>query len=485
MSLVTDLSTSSWILAKTLSLSYFIAFLSLLPQVLGLFGREGLLSIDHYLNILDKEMRGERFFHLPSLFWLGSSDLTLKAVCFVGMTAASLAFLGFSQTIMFAICFICYLSFVSCGQVFLSYQWDSLLLEFGFLGLFFAPLKWEWLPFGTHQVQPLIYFLSLFLLFKLMILSGVAKLASKDSSWRDFTALNYHYWTQPLPTPLAYFAAKAPGPLQKLSVAVMYFIELICPFFIWYPGPWQTTAVASFVLLQFLIALTGNYGFFNFITLGLSLAVLPDAAWGFKINWIESEMTAWWVTLLPLVIVVPSSIFWIFRSLFEKSKAMDFLLPWMRGLYPFRISNPYGLFAFMTRTRPEIVMEGSDDGILWQEYEFKYKVTSVGQRPPIVAPHQPRLDWQLWFAALETFNDNLWLQNLVTRIFQKSPDVLALMRTNPFPTTPPKYVRFLRYEYEFSKWDNLLTRKEWWERKPTGPYGPLFQRDEVLEDEVP
>ncbi|WP_253716023.1 lipase maturation factor family protein [Bdellovibrio bacteriovorus] len=480
-----ELSTASWLLAKTLSLSYFIAFLSLLPQVLGLFGREGLLSIDHFLNILDKEMRAERFFHLPSVFWLGSSDMTLKAVCFIGMTAASLSFLGFSQSIMLAICFVCYLSFVSCGQVFLSYQWDSLLLEFGFLGLFFAPLEWEWLPLGTHLVQPLIYFLALFLLFKLMFLSGVAKLVSKDTTWRNFTALNFHYWTQPLPTPLAYFASKLPPAIQKISVAMMFVIELVFPFLIWYPGPWQTAAVIGFVGLQVLIAATGNYGFFNLITLGLSLSVLPDSTWGFKIGWVEKEMIAWWATLIPLMVVGPSSVFWIYKSLFEKSKVMDFLLPWMRALYPFRISNPYGLFAIMTRTRPEIVMEGSDDEVNWKEYQFNHKVTSLKKMPTVVAPHQPRLDWQMWFAALETFNDNLWLQNLVTRIFQKSQDVLALLGENPFPQSPPKFIRFLRYEYEFSKWDELRENRQWWKRKLVGPYGPLFERDDFSEEETP
>lgn len=485
MSFPIELSTASWLLAKTLSLSYFVAFLSLLPQVLGLFGKEGLLSIDHFLNILDKEMRAERFLHLPSVFWLGSSDMTLKAVCFIGMTAASLSFLGFSQTLMLTLCFVCYLSFVSCGQIFLSYQWDCLLLEFGFLGLFFAPLKWEWLPFGTHLVHPVLYFLALFLLFKLMFLSGVAKLASKDSTWRDFTALNFHYWTQPLPTPLAYFASKLPGFVQKISVGVMFLIELAFPFFIWYPGPLQTAAVAGLVLLQLLIAATGNYGFFNLITLGLSLAVLPDSTWGFKINWVEKEMIAGWATLIPVFLIVPSSIFWIYKSLFEKSSALNFLLPWMRALDPFRISNPYGLFAVMTRTRPEIVMEGSDDEVTWKEYPFHHKAVSLKKMPPLVAPHQPRLDWQMWFAALETFNDNLWLQNLVTRVFQKSPDVLSLLAENPFPLSAPKYIRFLRYEYQFSNWDKLREEGQWWTRKLVGPYGPLFERDDFSEDEKP
>ncbi len=262
VTLLTDYNIASWILAKSLSVSYFIAFLSLMPQLLGLYGQQGILSIDHLLNLLDREMKVERFYHVPSLFWFFSSDFSLKAVCFIGMTASSLAFLGFSQTLMFLICFLCYLSFVSTGQLFLSFQWDSLLLEFGFLGLFFAPLQWEWIPLGAHVLHPVIYALTLFLLFKLMFLSGVVKLVNKDLCWKDFTALTYHYWTQPLPTPLAFFASKLPLWFQRFCTFMMFFTELVVPFFIFIPGTVQAVAVGFLILLQIMIILTGNYGFF-------------------------------------------------------------------------------------------------------------------------------------------------------------------------------------------------------------------------------
>ncbi|XGC81846.1 lipase maturation factor family protein [Bdellovibrio bacteriovorus] len=477
----TDLNISSWILSKSLSLSYFIAFLSLLPQVLGLYGQNGILSIDHLLNLLDKEMRAERFYHVPSLFWLHSSDLALKGMCFIGMMAASLSFLGFSQTWMLLICFLAYLSFVSCGQVFLGYQWDSLLLEFGFIGLFFAPLKWEWIPLGTHAIHPLIYVLCLFLLFKLMFLSGVVKLTSKDPVWKDLTALTYHYWTQPLPNPIAFFADKLPLHFQRFSTLIMFFTELVAPFFIFIPGPTQILAVIFLAGLQILILLTGNYAFFNLITLGLIFGVLPDSAWGFKINWVEPATIPTWAAVFAAVLLIPSSVFWIYKSIFENDKKLDFMLPLLRLLYPFRISNPYGLFAVMTKTRPELVLEGSNDGIHWEEYEFKHKPTSLKRMPPIVAPHQPRLDWQMWFAALETFNDNLWLQNLMTRIFQQAPDVLALFEKDPFKGKAPKALRLIKYHYKFATWEQWRKQGIWWQREMIGFYGPTFQSEEFLE----
>lgn len=478
MTTLVDFNNASWILSKVLSLGYFVAFLSLTPQLLGLFGRQGILSIDHLLNILDKELKADRFYHVPSVFWLTSSDLALRTVCFTGMTAASLAFLGFSQSIMLLICWICYLSFVSCGQLFMSYQWDTLLLEFGFLGLFFAPFQWEWNPLGAHILHPIVYTLVLLLLFKLMFLSGVAKITTKDPTWRNFKALQFHFWTQPLPTPLGYFAHKLPPLVLQVGVGFMYVVELAAPFFIFIPGPTQIFAVGLLVLLQFLILLTGNFGFFNFLTLGLCLGVLPDSAWKFKINWLERTSQSDIPAVLLALIVVPPTLFWIYKSLFEKSKFLDFLLPTLRFFYPFRLSNPYGLFAIMTKNRPELILEGSNDGENWEEYVFSHKPVKLNTAPPIVAPHLPRLDWQLWFAGLEPFNDNLWLQNLITRIFQESPDVLVLFAKDPFKGKAPKHLRFMQYEYKYSSFKTLRTQGIWWNRSLKGPYGPTFHRDE-------
>ncbi len=472
---------ASWFLSKSLALSYFIAFLSLLPQVLGLYGKQGVLSIDHLLYLLENEMGSERFFHMPSLFWFLSNDSAIRFICFLGMLASSLAFLGFSQSWMFLICWICYLSFVSCGQLFLSYQWDSLLLEFGFLGLFMAPWQFEWLPFGAHVLNPIILVLCWLLLFKLMICSGVVKLTNKDPSWKNLTALTYHYWTQPLPNPVAYFLHKAAVPFQKFSNLLMFFIELIVPLFIFVPGMAQATAAWFLILLQVLILLTGNFAFFNIITLGLCFGVIPDNFWRFTVTpWIAHSAFPTEIALLAFILLVPAAYFWVYKTLFEKSKSLDFLLPYMRFLYPFRISNPYGLFAVMTKNRPELIIEGSNDGQHWQEYDFKFKPASLKKMPRFAAPHQPRLDWQLWFASLESFGENLWLQNLIARLFAESPEVQGLMGTDPFGGKSPKYLRILKYEYTFSDWQQLRKQGEWWQRKFIEIYSPTFERDEFI-----
>ncbi|QDK37141.1 lipase maturation factor family protein [Bdellovibrio sp. NC01] len=477
----THYEVASWFLSKSLAFSYFIAFLSLLPQVGGLFGRQGILSIDHLLNVLDKEVGAERFLQMPSLFWFFSGDFTLRASCFLGMLASSLAFIGFSQSWMFLLCWVLYLSFVNCGQVFLSFQWDSLLLEFGFLGLFMAPWEFEWLPFGAHVFNPIILILCWLVLFKLMFCSGVVKLVNKDITWKNLTALNFHFWTQPLPNPVAYFIHKAPQWFHRLSTLLMFTIELVVPFFIFIPGVVQTAAATALILLQVLIILTGNFAFFNVVTIGLCLGLVPDMFWKIELtHYVEPTTFSYPLSFAVFGALVPATYFWIYRTLFDKSKTLDFLLPYMRLLYPFRISNPYGLFAVMTKHRPELILEGSDDGIHWKEYQFRYKPCDPKKFPPIVAPHQPRLDWQLWFASLEGFGENLWLQNLIARLFAESVEVQSLIAVDPFGGKSPNFLRLQKYEYTFSSFEELRKKGIWWKRLYIDQYSPTFAKEDFI-----
>lgn len=470
---------ASWVISKTLALTYFIAFLSLSIQVLGLYGSRGVLSIDHLLNILDKELGVSRFRHFPSVFWFASGDFVLKAACMLGMLASTLALLGFSQTWMFLLCWLLYLSFSSCGQIFLSYQWDNLLLETGFIALFFAPFTLEWMPFHTYAIHPMILALIWLLLFKLMFSSGLVKLTNKDPDWKNLSALRFHYWSQPLPNAIAWFIDKAPLWFHKFSCALMFSVELAVPFLIMAPGKTAFVAALLLVALQILIILTGNFAFFNIITIGLALSLVADEFWMFTdTSWIQPVGVSTEIAVAVLVILAPGNLFWIFKTLFEKTKVLDFMLPWMRFLFPFRITNPYGLFAVMTKTRPEIVLEGSDDGNTWLEYEFKHKPTKLNRAPSFIAPFQPRLDWQMWFAALENFNDNMWLQNLVTRMFDEVPEMQDFFHHDPFQGHSPKFLRFVRYNYHFSSWEDLKTKGQWWTRDHFSVYSPIFARDE-------
>lgn len=473
-----------FIFTKTVSLCFILAFLSLLPQTLGLFGSRGILSIDTLMSIIERQNHPLRFWQIPSVFWLNSSDRSLYYAAFVGLSSSTFAFLGVASGWMLLIALLIYLSFSSAGQDFMGFQWDALLLEAGYLSLLAMPFSFDFQPWTVFQHHWTLHLLVALLLFKLMFCSGVVKLASKDKSWRDLTALNFHFWTQPLPTPLAWWMAKLPSWLLKASVTAMFAIELILPILMWTSPEGAFGAFVGFVVLQLLIALTGNYTFFNILTLGLCFVLLPDSFFVHtfpslitELKTTQTELIPHWLSYAALVVLAPLNLFWVLLALSEKSTFLQSFYPIVRTLYYSRINNNYGLFAAMTRNRPEIILEGSLDGENWIEYKLKYKPVDLWKRLSWNSPHQPRLDWQMWFAALGSFGHNMWLQNMMIQIFWESPEVLSLFKENPFAEGAPRFLRLQRYEYRFSTFEERQRSGQIWERTFVGPYGPTFDRD--------
>ena len=328
-----------------------------------------------------------------------------------------------------------------------------------------------------------------------MFESGLVKLVSHDPTWRNLTALNFHYETQPLPTWIGWYAHQLPEQFQKASTVAMFVIELFVPFLIFAPRRIRLFAASALALLQVLIFLTGNYCFFNLLTLALCLLLLDDAAlsWvlpsklrAFVLSRVESapkgtEVPAAERWRWPAAVTIPVACITIGLSLLQMSamSSRQLMLPApiiaaYQWFAPFRTFNHYGLFAVMTTSRPEIIIEGSNDGVTWAEYEFKYKPGDLKRRPRFVEPHQPRLDWQMWFAALGTYQRNPWLVNFCFRLLEGSPDVLKLLGRNPFPAAPPRYVRAQLYDYHFT---DLATRRktgDWWRRELKGEYLPVL-----------
>lgn len=477
----TSYAYSAWLFSRALCLVYFIAFTSLAVQSRGLWGSRGVLPISSYLEAVQKQTDTSRYWQLPSVFWLDSSDFMITAVPLFGALAAALAFAGVLQGWMLLICFLLYVSLVAAGQQFMSFQWDALLLEVGFLALFSVPWAWKHGFFTAMEPHWSVRFMFYVVVFKLMFLSGVVKLMSGDPSWRDLSALTYHYWTQPLPNPLSPFMHALPKWLHQSSTAMTFVIELIVPFFVFFPRT-RVIAFGAFAALSLLILTTGNYTFFNWLTIALSLWLLPDAFLGKIFDWFSLELQvipapvyghpSLYAVMGGLALV---SLIWC-TQLFYSDNMLSAVTPLLRRVQALHISSSYGLFANMTKSRPEIVIEGSNDGILWQEYEFKYKPGDVNRRPPVVAPHQPRLDWQMWFAALGSFESNMWVGNLMVRLFEGSPEVLSAFAKNPFPDQPPRYLRAMYYEYEFASPREILSEGRWWKRRPLGQYSPAYER---------
>ncbi|PYK39413.1 MAG: membrane protein, partial [Verrucomicrobia bacterium] len=375
---------------------------------------------------------------------------------------------------------------------FLSFQWDILLLETGFLAIFLGPWQ-SWPKRGREPpVSRAALFLLKLLLFKLMLMSGVVKLTSGDDSWgwlnhsfhwSALTALDYHYWSQPLPTAFGWWADKSPEWFKHFSVAFCLAVEIIAPFFIWAPRRPRLIAAGLIVFLQIAIAVTGNYCFFNLLTIALCLFLINDAAIGRKYEAVIDRRYSYRLSIYGAIAVIVLTIpvnAWLIFTAFKPDA------PWPRPLAAvygrveaFRIVNGYGLFRVMTKDRGEIVIEGSADGIDWLPYEFKWKPGDVQRAPGWCAPHQPRLDWQMWFATLGTPQQNPWFGGLVVRLLQGSGDVSRLLSRNPFPDQPPRYIRASFYRYRFTTVEEHRQSGAWWKRQELGEYLPTVSLEQL------
>jgi predicted DCC family thiol-disulfide oxidoreductase YuxK len=453
---------------RAFGLIYFAAFASFAVQAEGLIGSDGILPLGQYLAALVRAYGLGIAWHLPTIFWLYANDATIVAACWTGAGAALLVSAGVLQRSLLALCFVLYLSLFYAGQVFLSFQWDLLLLEAGFLAIF--------LP---RNAGALMVWLFRWLLFRFMFLSGWVKLASGDPSWRDLGALRYHFETQPLPSWIAWHAHQLPEAVLRGGVAATFLIELIVPFFIFLPGRLRLLAAVAFLCLQFCIVLTGNYNFFNLLTMLLCLFLIDD-------QWLARALPSvvgkppqparphsLWraLTGAAATVVLLASATLLFEQLARRT-AWAPLHAVLEVVAPFRIANGYGLFAVMTTERIEIVIQGAAADRRWRSYEFEYKPGDLRRRPPWNVPHQPRLDWQMWFAALGDERRSPWFGNLVVRLLQGAPPVLDLLADNPFPQAPPVYVRALRYRYRFTTVEERGATGAWWRRSLEGVYYP-------------
>ena len=476
---------SQWLFLKILALAYLAAFGSLWPQVDGLIGARGILPSGLFLSYVKHQWGAASYWYVPTFCWLDSSNSFLHLLCGGGVVLSLLLLAGVAPAACLALLWLFYLSLVSVGQDFLSFQWDNLLLEAGFLAVFLAPLQWRWKRNGVGPPPAAFLFLFRWFLFRLMFSSGMVKLLSGDEAWKSLTALQYHYETQPLPTPLAWWANQLPPWFQKLSCLSMFGVELAAPLFIFGPRKLRPAAFLLMASLQVLILLTGNYCFFNLLTLGLCLFALEDKAWPswFKLWWGpirqggDSKTPPWlavsFAALMVLLSLPPFTATLGFRSGWPLISGLDQLLA------PLRSVNSYGLFSIMTTTRPEIEVSGSDDGVHWEPYRFKFKPGDLGRPPGYVAPYQPRLDWQMWFAALGDFRDNPWFGPFLAGLLEGSPDVLGLLGDNPFPGKPPKWIKAEVYEYHFTNRAEKARTGNWWKAEYKGPYIGPFSLDQV------
>lgn len=468
---------SRWLFLRGLGCIYLIAFLSLWVQIHGLVGSNGILPAEQYLSAVRQQIGTEGYYLLPTLFWLNPSDACLHFLCAGGVVLSLVLIAGFLPTATLIGLWVFYLSLVTVGQAFLSFQWDVLLLEAGLLAIFFAPLRIRDAFTRVSETSGALLWLLRWLLFRLMFASGFVKLAS-DVVWRNLTALNFHYETQPLPTWIGWYAHQLPEWLHKVSVIGMFAVELVVPFLIFAPRRLRTTGCIGLIGLQVLILLTGNYCFFNLLTIALCLLLIDDVTWKgllskrFMPNFQPVEGTPHRYRQVCIA-VVAIFLFVLSGIRFGGQLFRDAQFPDVAWIRPFRSVNTYGLFADMTESRPEIIVEGSNDRITWETYRFRWKPGELTSAPKWVAPHQPRLDWQMWFAALQgSYRNTPWFTHFIGALLQGKPEVLQLLAENPFPDAPPRYVRATLYDYHFTDIATKRSKGTWWYREQKGLYCP-------------
>jgi len=499
-----------WLFLRALALIYFSAFYSLLRQVRGLIGHEGILPADQYLDAVHRSLGATRFWYAPSLYWISASDAALMTFCWIGLAASIAAFVNAWPRFSFFVCFLCFLSFVAAAQVFSGYQSDGMLLEAGFLALFLSPAGF-WPGLGANSPPSRAsYFLLQWEWFRIYFESGLVKLLSGDPEWRHFTAMDQYYQNCPLPTWIGYYVQHLPHWFHAASAGATLVMELGIVVLLFLPRRWRLICFFIVTPWEIGVILTANYTFLNYLVLVLGFLLLDD---GYLRRLIPARFSSWkkaedvpqeessqepepslsilndappqprrpklshWQAIkfaLSAVLLALIAYVTIAELILLPFPASPLPTSPISALAPFRIANRYGLFAVMTRGLYQIEFQGSDDGQHWTAYPFQYKPQVLNEPPGIYAPYQPRFDWNLWFASLDDWQQNNMVPLTEESLLSGSPSVLHLFAGNPFPKMPPRYVRAVLWQYWFTSLKQKHETGDWWTRKLLGLYAPVL-----------
>jgi hypothetical protein len=450
-----------FVILRLMGFVYLIAFYVAARQLVPLIGADGLTPVTLYFQRLSEQVGGSwsGFLVLPSIFWINCSDTWLRVVPWIGVMLSCFVLAGYANALMMSVLWIFYMSIVHAGQDWYGYGWEIQMIETGFLCIFLCPLL-DARPFPSRAPPLQLIFLFRWLIMRIMLGAALIKLRG-DSCWRDLTALYYFFETQPIPNPMSRWFHFLPHPLLQFGVIWTFVVELGAPWFIWWPRWGRYIAGCLIVSFQLTLIVSGNLSFFNWLTILPALACFDDRFWR-KIlpNFLTSyamearlaakpsrAMTgiAWGLTALVAVLSIEPAL-----NLLSPVQAMN------TSYDPVNLVNTYGAFGSVGRERPVIVFEGTDSpdpatATDWKEYPYVGSPWDPKLPPPQVAPYQPHLDWQLWFAAMATYNDYPWTLNLVWKMLHNDPGTLGLFAGNPFPDHPPRYVRAVLYNYHFAQ----------------------------------
>ena len=456
---------------RGLGLIYFIAFVNALLQFRPLLGERGLLPVPLWI-------KGLSFRDSPSLFFFAPKDSAFATAAWAGVVLSCLALTGISEryspwvsAAVWAALWILYISFVNVGQTFYAFGWESILLEAGFYSVFL----------GSSRVAPQFVMLLLlrWLCFRVMFGAGLIKLRG-DPCWRDMTCLDYHYETQPMPNPLSWYLHWGPEWTHRAGVWVNHFAELVAPFGYFLPQPIASIAGLVTIAFQATIMASGNLSWLNLLTIVLAIPALDGRLLGFVI---PVQTPALHPSTLPNRIVIAALailVAWLsikpIRNMLSPRQIMN------TAYNPLHLVGTYGAFGGITRTRLEVIVEGTDEAVLtpsskWRAYEFRGKPGDPGRLPPQIAPYHLRLDWLMWFAAMSEYYQHPWFVHFVGKLLEGDAATLGLLRSNQFPDRPPRYVRAQLYEYHFTTPADHKRTGAWWRRELAGSYFPAVSLD--------
>ena len=489
--IITGTPSTYWltrfVILRLLGVVYAVAFLVAVNQIIPLIGANGMLPLGIYLKdwVQATGSTGAAFVHLPSVFWFWHSDTALITVAWAGFILSLTVIVGYANAPMLAILWFLYMSINHAGQDWYGYGWEIQLTETGFLAIFLCPLL-DMRPFPRRPPPLPVIFLFRWLTFRIMLGAGLIKLRG-DASWRNGTALYHFFETQPIPGPLSRWFNFLPLIVLKIGVWVNWLAELVAPFFIFWPRVTRHTAGMVIIVFQLILILGGNLSFLNWLTIIPALACFDDSFWARILpkRLVEKARlaaeraeestpmltTAWGVTVIIALLSIQPVL-----NMLSPSQMMN------SSFDPLDLVNTYGAFGSVGEERLNVVFEGTTNDTTgnkatWKPYIYKYLPVLLNKRPPQVAPYQPHLDWQMWFAAMSTADQYPWTFNLTWKLLHNDPGAISLFDGNPFPGGPPRYVRATLYRYHFAKPGS--PQGLYWTREEIGEWIPAVSADDA------
>ena len=449
---------SRFLIQRALAAIYLISFLNAIKQFRPLMGENGLMPVTEMLKRLS-------FKRSPSIFHWHYSDRFFGLISWIGAGLSIVALLGLSESgpiwlsmIIWFLLWVLYQSIVNIGYPFYGFGWESMLLEAGFFAIFLGPFD--------MATPVLVIWMFCWMLFRVEFGAGLIKMRG-DDCWQDLTCLNYHHETQPLPNPLSRFFHQLPESYHKMETGFNHFVQLVVIWGLFFPQPVASIAAVLIITSQLYLILSGNYSWLNWLTLSLGFSGFSDGVITQISGYVPPATTAvplaYEVIIIALTALVVILSIQPVKNMLSKSQKMNF------NFNPFHLVNTYGAFGNVTKTRREIIIEGTTDKKItedteWQAYEFKGKPGNTDRKPPQISPWHYRLDWQMWFAAMGSYKNNPWFVVLLKKLLQNDESALNLLKNSPFTEEPPKYIRARLFKYEFTTGKEQDKTGQWWKR---------------------